>query len=59
MQPMEVQVPSCCCGRTHCAYLERNNLALEGLEKDLRNAAQIGQVCLTLYSIYTPEEMAA
>ena len=34
----------CCCGRPHCAFLEHNNVALEGLEKDLRSAAQIGQV---------------
>ena len=35
---------TCCCGRSHCAYLEHNNVALEGLEKDLQSAAQIGQV---------------
>ena len=35
---------SCCCGRAQCAYLEHNNAALEGLESDLRSAAQIGQV---------------
>jgi hypothetical protein len=34
----------CCCGRVRCAYLEHNNAALEGLERDLQNAAQIGQV---------------
>ena len=34
----------CCCGRSQCAYLEHNNAALEGLEKDLQSAAQIGQV---------------
>ena len=33
----------CCCG-FQCAYLTSNNVALEGLEKDLQNAAQIGQV---------------
>ena len=38
------EAPSCCCGRSQCAYLEHNNAALEGLEKDLRSAAQIGQV---------------
>ncbi len=35
---------SCCCGRAQCAYLKHNNAALEGLESDLRSAAQIGQV---------------
>ncbi len=34
----------CCCGRSQCAYMEHNNAALEGLEKDLQSAAQIGQV---------------
>ena len=35
---------ACCCGRSHCAYLAHNNAVLEGLEKDLQSAAQIGQV---------------
>ncbi|MCJ1391839.1 hypothetical protein MMC18_004706 [Xylographa bjoerkii] len=34
----------CCCGNQRCAYLEHNNAALRGLEKDLQSAAQIGQV---------------
>ncbi|KAJ5778626.1 hypothetical protein N7520_001872 [Penicillium odoratum] len=36
----------CCCGRDDCALLEHNNLALEGLEKDLETAAKLGQVSL-------------
>lgn len=35
----------CCCGQQQCAYLQHNNAALDGLEQDLKNAAQIGQVC--------------
>ena len=35
---------TCCCGREQCAYLEHNEAAIEGLEKDLQSAAQIGQV---------------
>lgn len=35
---------ACCCGRPSCAYLSHNNAALDGLEKDLRTAAQLGQV---------------
>ena len=35
----------CCCGRDDCALLEHNNVALMGLEKDLANAARLGQVC--------------
>lgn len=42
-QPMDT-LTICCCGRQQCAYLQHNNVALEGLEKDLKNAAQIGQV---------------
>ena len=34
----------CCCGRDDCALLEHNNVALEGLEKDLETAAKLGQV---------------
>lgn len=34
----------CCCGRDKCALLEHNNVALEGLEKDLETAARLGQV---------------
>ena len=35
---------SCCCGIMHCAYLENNNAALQGLENQLENAARVGQV---------------
>lgn len=34
----------CCCGRDDCTLLEHNNVALEGLEKDLATAAKLGQV---------------
>jgi hypothetical protein len=34
----------CCCGRDDCAFLQHNNMALEGLEKDLATAARLGQV---------------
>lgn len=34
----------CCCGRLDCAYLQHNNAALEGLERDVATAAQLGQV---------------
>jgi hypothetical protein len=35
----------CCCGRTDCAYLKHNNSALDDLEKEVKTAAQLGQVC--------------
>jgi len=34
----------CCCGWPDCAYLEHNNAALGGLERDLETAARLGQV---------------
>lgn len=37
---------SCCCGRLQCAYLQHNTTALDSLEKQLRSAAQLGQVRL-------------
>jgi hypothetical protein len=36
----------CCCGRTDCAYLKHNCVALDDLEKEVRTAAQLGQVCI-------------
>ncbi|KAJ5580176.1 uncharacterized protein N7459_006161 [Penicillium hispanicum] len=33
----------CCCGRDDCLLLEHNNVALDGLEKDLATAARLGQ----------------
>jgi len=35
---------ACCCGNPACAYLKRNQDSLQDLERDVRNAAQIGQV---------------
>jgi hypothetical protein len=34
----------CCCGRTDCAFLKYNCLALDGLEKEVHTAATLGQV---------------
>ncbi len=46
---MGLSSPTCCCGRLHCAYLQQNSSALVSLENDLRYAAQLGQVRLSLY----------
>lgn len=46
---------SCCCGKLQCAYLEHNNAALEGLEKQLENAARIGQALLARHEAYIAE----
>lgn len=40
-------VPKCCCGRMDCAFLAHNSSALDDLEKEVRTAAQLGQVCGT------------
>ena len=45
---------TCCCGRPNCLLLAQNNAALERLEKDLRAAAQVGQVCLTNHGCDCP-----
>ena len=44
----------CCCGDPQCAILADNSAALEGLEKDLVSAAQIGQVCLSMECAVRP-----
>ncbi|KAJ6104148.1 hypothetical protein N7523_010468 [Penicillium sp. IBT 18751x] len=45
----------CCCGRDDCALLEHNNVALMGLEKDLANAARLGQALLHRHESYMAE----
>lgn len=37
--------PRCCCGSADCAFLAHNGRLLEGLERDVSKAAQLGQVC--------------
>lgn len=38
------QRPICCCGNAACVFLKQNESALEGLERDVRTAAKLGQV---------------
>ncbi|KAJ5389221.1 uncharacterized protein N7496_000289 [Penicillium cataractarum] len=45
----------CCCGREDCALLEHNQVALEGLEKDLETAARLGQALLHRHESYIAE----
>lgn len=60
-------IMQCCCGRPGCAYLEHNNAALGGLERDLETAARLGQVRASMdgspvayfikfFSSYNPSE---
>jgi len=44
----------CCCGRTDCAFLKHNCTALDDLEKEVRTAAQLGQVRSFLCSLVPP-----
>lgn len=36
---------ACCCGKSECTFLRHNNEALDYLERDVKTAAQLGQVC--------------
>ncbi|KAL2073330.1 hypothetical protein VTL71DRAFT_10654 [Oculimacula yallundae] len=42
----------CCCGRTDCAYLKSNTVALDDLEKEVRTAASLGQALLVRHEQY-------
>ncbi|KAL5324214.1 hypothetical protein ACEPPN_008758 [Leptodophora sp. 'Broadleaf-Isolate-01'] len=42
----------CCCGRTDCAYLKHNRVALDDLEKEVRTAASLGQALLVRHEQY-------
>ncbi|KAK5095916.1 hypothetical protein LTR70_003235 [Exophiala xenobiotica] len=48
----------CCCGRSDCAYLENNNAALGGLERDLETAARLGQALLDRHEAYVKDSQA-
>lgn len=38
----------CCCGRPDCAALKKSCTVVEAVEKDVKTAAQLGQVCAHL-----------
>lgn len=40
----------CCCGRPDCVFLKHSSSVLDGVEKDVHNAARMGQVCRSLLS---------
>ena len=35
----------CCCGRPSCTWLRHSNELVEDLERDVKTAGQLGQVC--------------
>lgn len=43
--------PRCCCGSADCAFLAHNGKLLEGLERDVSKAAQLGQVCVLAVAV--------
>jgi hypothetical protein len=42
--------PRCCCGSHDCIFLAHNGRLLDGLERDVSKAAQLGQVRCSLLS---------
>ncbi|KAH4416066.1 hypothetical protein HBH92_067900 [Parastagonospora nodorum] len=47
--------PRCCCGSIDCAYLAHNGRLLEGLERDVSKAAQLGQALLIRHEAYVAD----
>ncbi|KAF2681027.1 hypothetical protein K458DRAFT_344246, partial [Lentithecium fluviatile CBS 122367] len=48
-------IPQCCCGSSNCAFLVHNGKLLEGLERDVSKAAQLGQALLVRHETYVAE----
>lgn len=48
-------IPQCCCGSSNCAYLAHNGKLLEGLERDVSKAAQLGQALLIRHENYVAD----
>ncbi|KAI5367077.1 hypothetical protein J4E82_010820 [Alternaria postmessia] len=47
--------PRCCCGSQDCAFLAHNGRLLEGLERDVSKAAQLGQALLVRHEAYVAD----
>ncbi|KAF2128016.1 hypothetical protein P153DRAFT_343090 [Dothidotthia symphoricarpi CBS 119687] len=50
-----VPSPRCCCGSSDCAFLAHNGKLLEGLERDVSKAAQLGQALLVRHEAYVAD----
>jgi hypothetical protein len=50
--------PRCCCGSVDCAFLAHNARLLDGLERDVTKAAQLGQVRRNRFSLPAPPASA-
>ncbi|KAF2853496.1 hypothetical protein T440DRAFT_465885, partial [Plenodomus tracheiphilus IPT5] len=52
---LHIPGPRCCCGSTDCAFLAHNGRLLEGLERDVSKAAQLGQALLVRHEAYVAD----
>ncbi|KAK8208617.1 hypothetical protein IWZ01DRAFT_348255 [Phyllosticta capitalensis] len=52
------RIPECCCGNSDCPYLSHNGQLLEGLERDVQTAAQLGQALLQRHEAYIADSEA-
>ncbi|KAK7540169.1 hypothetical protein IWX49DRAFT_201495 [Phyllosticta citricarpa] len=52
------RIPQCCCGNSDCPYLSHNGHLLEGLERDVQTAAQLGQALLQRHEAYIADSEA-
>ncbi|KAF3002470.1 hypothetical protein E8E13_005282 [Curvularia kusanoi] len=50
-----IPVPRCCCGSSDCAFLAHNGRLLDGLERDVSKAAQLGQALLLRHEAYVAD----
>ncbi|KAF2177659.1 hypothetical protein K469DRAFT_732291 [Zopfia rhizophila CBS 207.26] len=48
-------IPQCCCGSKDCPFLAHNSTLLEGLERDVHKAAQLGQALLVRHEAYVAD----
>lgn len=60
-QPLSGQAPApapmrCCCGSVECVYLQHNCSVLETVEKDVHQAARMGQVSSLINSLVAPSQ---
>ncbi|KAF2458164.1 hypothetical protein BDY21DRAFT_385304 [Lineolata rhizophorae] len=51
-------IPRCCCGRDDCPYLAHSCKILEGLERDVKTAAHLGQALLVRHESYMADAEA-
>jgi hypothetical protein len=47
--------PHCCCGSADCVFLAHNGRLLDGLERDVTKAAQLGQALLVRHEAYVAD----